>query len=205
MEKIKLTNSLINKGLTNKRGINNDQLMVLGCQAKTKWKRKILGTYIDKEVYDKFIALKRTPITRRPIVKTRIKNKAKKSSDYDKLIKHNSWRRKRKEILVRDNNTCNQCGATKFLHVHHSYYYKEHIAPWLYPNDCLVTLCVSCHRTWHKANKNVYIDNPNDNKPVDKNYILLSSFMTHLFKKNICGIKHHENRKEIIQEFISKN
>lgn len=80
------------------------------------------------------------------------------------LYKHPLWIKKRAQILKRDNYKCTVCGSVIILHVHHTYYYKGEIQPWAYPNSCLLTLCDSCHNTWHRQNELVYKDKPPQRK-----------------------------------------
>lgn len=61
-------------------------------------------------------------------------------------ILYEQWR---KDVLNRDNRTCQMCGATDDLHVHHIKSYAK------YPDlrtDVAngVTLCYPCHQTQHK-------------------------------------------------------
>lgn len=56
------------------------------------------------------------------------------------------WKLKRIQVKERDNHSCQLCGATEDLHVHHMSGYN------LIPNepiDCLVTLCKICHKAEH--------------------------------------------------------
>lgn len=57
-------------------------------------------------------------------------------------LNRKSWKRTRAQVVGRDNHTCQHCGATSMLHVHH-------IIPWALmksddPNN-LITLCAQCH------------------------------------------------------------
>ncbi len=73
---------------------------------------------------------------------------------YQELLKDPRWIKRRNEILTRDKNTCQSCGAQdKYLHVHHLNYWDGFL-PWEYPDDMLVTLCKDCHWNMHK-NKGV--------------------------------------------------
>lgn len=55
------------------------------------------------------------------------------------------WRRKRLEILARDEYTCTHCQQTNVeLHVHHNRY-SESRNPWDIENEWLQTLCKDCH------------------------------------------------------------
>lgn len=72
--------------------------------------------------------------------------------DYKEQLADARWLKKRNEILERDNYTCQKCGATSHLNVHHLYYEKGRLA-WEYPNEKLVTLCDGCHREAHSINK----------------------------------------------------
>lgn len=65
--------------------------------------------------------------------------------NYADKLKDPRWQKKRLEIMLRDNFTCQVCKATdKSLHVHHKYY-EPNKDPWDYSNDVLVTLCFECH------------------------------------------------------------
>ncbi|MEJ8803423.1 hypothetical protein [Pontibacter sp. H249] len=46
---------------------------------------------------------------------------------------------------------------TKGLHVHHKYY-QSGLAPWEYPDDALLTLCLVCHENLHKNEKVPFLD-----------------------------------------------
>lgn len=67
------------------------------------------------------------------------------AKSYADKLKDPRWQKKRLGILERDEFTCMHCGATdKTLHVHHTFYGtgKE---PWEAKDNCLKTLCFSCH------------------------------------------------------------
>jgi hypothetical protein len=65
--------------------------------------------------------------------------------NYSDKLKDPRWQKKRLEILNRDKWTCQICFDTeKTLHVHHRRYLRGR-EPWDIPNECLVTLCESCH------------------------------------------------------------
>ena len=57
------------------------------------------------------------------------------------------WQMRRKEILKRDNYTCQnpECGSrVDVLHVHHKRYNGK---IWESPDEDLISLCETCHRT----------------------------------------------------------
>jgi 5-methylcytosine-specific restriction endonuclease McrA len=81
-------------------------------------------------------------------------------SKYLDLLINNKWKRKRQKILKRDNYVCTVCGTKKGLQVHHTFYYKNAVNPWQYPNESLLTICKDCHKTWHEYNEIEYKDNP---------------------------------------------
>ena len=62
-----------------------------------------------------------------------------------KYINSAEWHKKRALVLSRDNNQCQHCGSTEFLHVHHLSYknFKDE------PLEDLVTLCKYCHARVH--------------------------------------------------------
>lgn len=65
---------------------------------------------------------------------------------YADLLQDPRWQKKKSETLNRDEFTCQACGSkTQSLHVHHRYYDKDAEGPWDYPDESLVTLCLSCH------------------------------------------------------------
>jgi hypothetical protein len=68
--------------------------------------------------------------------------------DYKQQLADSRWLKKKNEILERDNYTCQHCGRTSNLNVHHLNYEKGKLA-WEYPNEKLITLCVDCHENEH--------------------------------------------------------
>ena len=63
-----------------------------------------------------------------------------------------SWRKKKEEILLRDNYTCQLCHRSVsegvILQVHHPCYINDCHA-WEYPNSVLITMCKGCHAAEH--------------------------------------------------------
>ena len=58
------------------------------------------------------------------------------------------WRKSRKDCLIRDNCTCQICGDTKWLQVHHIIHKSKQ--PLLFFNiNNLTTLCTKCHNDVH--------------------------------------------------------
>ena len=63
---------------------------------------------------------------------------------------HPNWQTARKHILERDHSTCQQCGATEQLVVHHVIPYVRFENPQdAHAPGNLVTLCRTCHRRLH--------------------------------------------------------
>lgn len=64
---------------------------------------------------------------------------------YSEKLLDPKWQRKKTEIQMRDNFTCQKCQNTeKTLYVHHRYYIYGR-EPWDYPDDLLILLCKDCH------------------------------------------------------------
>ena len=64
---------------------------------------------------------------------------------YGDLLRDPKWRKKRLEILNRDEFTCRLCGDKETtLNVHHIKYAKGN--PWETDNIDLITLCEHCHK-----------------------------------------------------------
>lgn len=82
----------------------------------------------------------------------------KQQKNYQELLKDPKWIKKRNEILARDNNTCQFCGAQdRYLHVHHKRYIIGN-KPWEYEDKDLITLCDRCHENETEMNNLVYDD-----------------------------------------------
>jgi 5-methylcytosine-specific restriction endonuclease McrA len=70
-------------------------------------------------------------------------------SDYKKYIDYLSsqkWKRKRDEVLIRDNDLCQECKLKPAIEIHHITYenlYDEKLQD-------LVALCIECHAETHK-------------------------------------------------------
>ena len=69
--------------------------------------------------------------------------------NYKEQLADSRWLQKKAEILIRDNYTCQKCGAKSHLNVHHLSYEKGKLA-WEYPNEKLITLCKNCHEDLHR-------------------------------------------------------
>jgi len=75
------------------------------------------------------------------------------SEQYGALLRDQRWRKKRLEILARDNNRCAKCGKARAgMNVHHKQYVPD-AKPWQVPNAFLETLCPACHRGHHQEEK----------------------------------------------------
>jgi hypothetical protein len=68
--------------------------------------------------------------------------------EYNEALKSPHWVDKRDFIKKRDNYKCVKCSCEDNLEVHHTYYLKDKM-PWEVPDDCLITLCRSCHQKEH--------------------------------------------------------
>lgn len=74
--------------------------------------------------------------------------------DYFNYITSHAWKRKKAEIIHRDNGTCAICGAKHTtLHVHHLSY--EHFED--ERDGELITLCADCHSRLHKECDKFYL------------------------------------------------
>lgn len=64
---------------------------------------------------------------------------------YFERLKDPRWQKKRLEVMERDKFCCQNCYAKdESLNVHH-WYYLPGADPWDYDDECLVTLCETCH------------------------------------------------------------
>jgi hypothetical protein len=82
--------------------------------------------------------------------------------EYQKLLTHPKWQKRRLEIMQRDNWMCTKCHDTETtLHVHHIEYHNG-LRPWEYEDKDLSTLCEHCHleiELLKKSEKNLSFDN----------------------------------------------
>lgn len=70
-------------------------------------------------------------------------------TSYADKLRDPRWQKRRLEIFLRDDWTCQKCGATESeLSVHHKEYIKNR-DPWDYPDDLLTTRCTDCHEGEH--------------------------------------------------------
>ncbi len=67
---------------------------------------------------------------------------------YEEKLEDARWKEVRTRILRRDKHTCQMCGTTELLNVHHRYYIFQK-EPWEYCDNALITLCQSCHKMVH--------------------------------------------------------
>lgn len=78
-----------------------------------------------------------------------------KDVTYIEMLLTERWRRKREEILERDNRKCRNCGCGQNLEVHHRQYHIDIKSgmkrePWDYDSKYLITMCGECHEAGHK-------------------------------------------------------
>ena len=72
---------------------------------------------------------------------------------YKSLLLDPRWQKKKSEVQIRFDWTCQDCGSKeKTLHVHHKYYISKR-KPWEYDDDCFNLLCEDCHTTTHLEKK----------------------------------------------------
>lgn len=75
---------------------------------------------------------------------------------YGMLLTTSEWKRRRAQILARDEHRCQTCKKnTVQLEVHHKRYIQGRL-PWDYPDDELVTMCMNCHMDLHNS-RDVYV------------------------------------------------
>lgn len=106
--------------------------------------------------------------------------------NYEEELKDVRWLKRRVDILIKRNFTCEICGGTYNLQIHHKKYHKS-CRPWEYDDDDLVCLCQNCHELQHEKKE----------LKLKGNYLLLplyyleedNSFMLH----NVGNIFYSDN------------
>jgi len=69
---------------------------------------------------------------------------------YNDQLKDPRWRRKAEQVKNRDNFICQKCGSDSLTLTAHHLFYIPNCYAWEYSNDCLTTLCDSCHSQVHE-------------------------------------------------------
>ena len=64
---------------------------------------------------------------------------------YRRYLKTARWKKLAAAVFDRDNNTCQSCGSTDFLHCHHNTYVRLSIEEM----SDLITYCARCHKNHH--------------------------------------------------------
>lgn len=82
------------------------------------------------------------------------KNQTSLDLNYQELLLDDRWKKKRQEIINRDNGSCFICKSSLELHVHHRQYHfytssNRFRLPWDYEQHLLITLCKKCHTRGH--------------------------------------------------------
>lgn len=98
--------------------------------------------------------------------------------DYKEQVNDPRWVERSREIMKRDNFTCQLCGKSNTkLNVHHIKYIKGKDY-WDYPEELLMTVCEVCHQKIHgKYNfKKTLTKNNTRNRDKSKNVIFKSLF-----------------------------
>ncbi len=64
---------------------------------------------------------------------------------YRRYLKTARWKKLAAAVFDRDNNTCQSCGSTDFLHCHHNTYVRLSVEEM----SDLITYCARCHKNHH--------------------------------------------------------
>ena len=77
---------------------------------------------------------------------------------YGAALLDERWKKRRMEILSRDNHQCVNCKSQEKLQVHHRQYHfqiklRKFKEPWDYPSTLMITLCEKCHKRGHQLYK----------------------------------------------------
>jgi transposase len=89
----------------------------------------------------------------------------------DEVRQRRSYKAKkwRETVLERDNFTCQECGSTEQLHVHHMLSFADHPERrWDINNG--ITVCVSCHEKIHRRSFPSWVSGraPTENTPISE-------------------------------------
>ena len=78
-----------------------------------------------------------------------------KKLTYSEQLKHPNWQKRKGELLIAADHTCEHCGSKdKTLHAHHNYY-TYGIDPWDYPDDCFSVVFEECHPIYDASRKKI--------------------------------------------------
>lgn len=100
--------------------------------------------------------------------------------DYKEQMNDPRWVERSREIMKRDNFTCQLCGKSHTkLNVHHIRYIKGKDY-WDYPDELLMTVCETCHQKIHGKYK---ANNPTKSK--NRKSVFYNMFLSDDFVKGI--------------------
>lgn len=75
---------------------------------------------------------------------------------YAEKLLDQRWQQRKTSIQIRDQFTCQKCGAkNETVHVHHRHYIGGR-DPWDYPDELLVLLCKKCHKEEEECSGIIY-------------------------------------------------
>lgn len=66
------------------------------------------------------------------------------------------WVTIRNRVFTRDNGKCTRCGATDRPLVGHHIAYVKGANVWEYPDECIATICTTCHEEIHKTQGSIF-------------------------------------------------
>ncbi len=88
------------------------------------------------------------------------KRQTKGQKEYLAKLRDPRWQKRRNDVLIRDEYTCQMCGANEShgrnLQVHHAFYSKRFEFPWEYPIETLYTMCEKCHPAAETIKQQIY-------------------------------------------------
>lgn len=127
----------------------------------------------------------------------RLEQAIKSDIQRERLYEDPRWRKKRSEILERDNHKCQICGCNA-QDVHHIKYNNSYNEPWNIENDYLVSLCKECHSKFDGTSSDDYVFIPAPQPILIKKY---GDECCHLYRDEILEIPMWNNIKPVLESF----
>ena len=151
---------------------------------------------MDVDSYWKKIRFAKTDI-KKELLK-RLEQAIKSDIQRERLYEDPRWRKKRSEILERDNHKCQICGCNA-QDVHHiKYKGNSYNEPWNIDNDYLVSLCKECHSKFNGTSSDDYVFIPAPRPILLRGY---SDDVCQSYSNEVLEIPQWHKVKPILEDF----
>ncbi len=119
----------------------------------------------------------------------------------ERLYELPPWKKKRAEILERDNHTCQICGRKAEIVHHIKYLGDSYNKPWKSDNDYLVSLCGECHSQFNGTSSDDYVFIPASRPILLRGY---SDEECQSYSNEVLGLPKWHDIKPVLESFTHR-